>query len=238
MAQVTDWLPTNRKGRLSMAKVWQGIVSDRVSDWKIPDEELTNFNTLVSDAQEAFDKTQDRSTRNHLDTVRCNKAFKALDATMRFFKKHYFLMPPLTAEDFASLLLNTPDIIRTDIPAPTAIPGMEFSHPGFGQVTVHLKPMIGSIESAKKSNYNFNIRYGIRPFNGATVEEALGQKRYLVNIPTQAEDLPQSNFIKHMKETFTFGQDEVGKTVYFCVRYQNAKGQPGPWSPIFHTVIS
>ena len=28
-----------------------------------------------------------------------------------------------------------------------------------------------------------------------------------------------------------------GKTVYFCVRYENAKGEPGPWGPIFSAVI-
>ncbi|MDR3352901.1 MAG: hypothetical protein LBO00_07885 [Zoogloeaceae bacterium] len=31
--------------------------------------------------------------------------------------------------------------------------------------------------------------------------------------------------------------EESGKTIYFCVRYENAKGEPGPWGPIFSAVI-
>ncbi|MDR2260454.1 MAG: RHS repeat protein [Azoarcus sp.] len=39
------------------------------------------------------------------------------------------------------------------------------------------------------------------------------------------------------RERMDFAQEESGKTIYFCVRYENAKGEPGPWGPIFSAVI-
>jgi hypothetical protein len=43
------------------------------------------------------------------------------------------------------------------------------------------------------------------------------------------DDLPHSRFTRRQKELFDFPADDSGKTVYFCVRFENAKGEPGPW---------
>jgi hypothetical protein len=34
-----------------------------------------------------------------------------------------------------------------------------------------------------------------------------------------------------------FEQNDSGKTAYFSVRYENAKGEPGSWGAVFHAVI-
>jgi hypothetical protein len=41
--------------------------------------------------------------RTPVVTAQCGIAFKALTAKMRFFKNHYFLVPPLTEADLISL---------------------------------------------------------------------------------------------------------------------------------------
>jgi hypothetical protein len=35
---------------------------------------------------------------------------------------------------------------------------------------------------------------------------------------------------------FNFPGDS-GKTAYFCIRYENAKGDTGDWGPVFSAVI-
>jgi hypothetical protein len=63
------------------------------------------------------------------------------------------------------------------------------------------------------------------------VEAATGVKHELIQTLTSGEQLPFSKFTRRKKELFDFTQKDSGKTVYFCVRYENAKGEPEPWGP-------
>jgi hypothetical protein len=37
--------------------------------------------------------------------------------------------------------------------------------------------------------------------------------------------------------TLEFDEPDRGKTVYFCLRWENTRGQKGPWSPIQKAII-
>jgi hypothetical protein len=50
-------------------------------------------------------------------------------------------------------------------------------------------------------------------------------------------NLPHSRFVRRRKELFIFPPEDSGKTAYFSIRYENSKGQAGPWGPVFSTVI-
>jgi hypothetical protein len=58
-----------------------------------------------------------------------------------------------------------------------------------------------------------------------------------MRIPKGGEDLPFSKFTRRKKELMDFAQEDSGKTAYFCIRYENAKGEPGHWGPMFNAVI-
>jgi hypothetical protein len=216
------WLPGSRAEQLAMAKVWIEVLADKGADWNVPTAEKTALGTLTSAAEEALAKLQDKATRTHLDTVHCDEAFAALKRKMRFIKKHYFLMPPLTAEDLTSLGLKAGSNVRVNIPAPTSIPGIEAVHTGYCQITTHFRRMEGSIEASNKADYGISVRYGIVPPEAATT----------------AENLPKSLFTRRPKKIFAFSASDIGKTVYFCIRYENAKGEPGQWSPLFSAVVA
>jgi hypothetical protein len=66
---------------------------------------------------------------------------------------------------------------------------------------------------------------------------ATGVKRELVKVSASGNDLPHSKFTRRKKELLDFAQEDGGKTVYFCTRYENVKGEPGPWEPLFSSVI-
>jgi hypothetical protein len=44
-------------------------------------------------------------------------------------------------------------------------------------------------------------------------------------------------FTRKPKHEFDFPEEDRGKSVYFCLRYENSKGDPGPWGPLLHAVI-
>jgi hypothetical protein len=63
--------------------------------------------------------------RTKAKVLECDKAFENLATEMRYVKKHYFLIPPLTKADFARLLLPIPDDTRTKIGKPDGQPARD-----------------------------------------------------------------------------------------------------------------
>jgi hypothetical protein len=41
----------------------------------------------------------------------------------------------------------------------------------------------------------------------------------------------------HMPLTFEFDESDRGKTVYFCLGWENTRGEKGPWSEIQSAIV-
>jgi hypothetical protein len=101
---------------------------------------------------------------------------------------------------------------------------------------VHIKLLEGTIVDPR-ADYGYRIYWGILPPGGASVEQAAGPRRYLMKAPITGSDLPNSRFTKRKKELFDFPADDSGKTVCFCIRLENSKGDAGPWGAVFSAII-
>jgi hypothetical protein len=75
------------------------------------------------------------------------------------------------------------------------------------------------------------------PPGGATLEEAAGDNRYLTKAAVTGDELPHSRFTRRRRIVIEFNAADSGKTVYFSIRFENAKGDKGPWGPVFSAVI-
>jgi hypothetical protein len=62
------------------------------------------------------------------------------------------------------------------------------------------------------------------------------ERRELMRPPTSGKELPHSRWMRRRRERFSFDGDS-GKTVYFCIHYENSKGEAGEFGPIFSAVI-
>jgi hypothetical protein len=236
MPNGNDWLPGRRELQLAMARRWHDIIQMKATAWNIPPGEVTALDDLTSTAAACLQVAQS-TDRTAVTTAQCKEAFDALVAKMRFLKSHYFLTPPLTKEDYVSLELKPHDTTPTPVPTPTAQAEADISRPGVHLLELHLHPIVGSPTDPNQSDYGFRIYYGVLPPGGASVEAATGAKRELLHAPTAGEDLPHSKFTRRKKERFDFAAEDSGKTAYFAVKYENAKGESGPWGPMFSAVI-
>ncbi|GHV55355.1 hypothetical protein AGMMS49579_17990 [Spirochaetia bacterium] len=232
----TNWLPGTRVGQLALARQWKAVLTASASGWSIPAADVTAFTGLITTAAAALEKVQDKATRTHVDAVACDAAFKELAAKMRYLKNNYFNSPPRTASELASLELS-PRNPPTDVPPPRN--QVTAKHRPLGDHLIELViEIVGDVVTDNKaSDYGFSVYWGIMPAGGASVEAATGRKRELLQAPVGGEDLPFSRFTRKKKEVFDFDSADRGKTVYFCLRLENAKGQVGPWGPILDTVI-
>jgi hypothetical protein len=219
-----------------MAKKWITVAGANKIKWKIPDTDLTDLADLTIAAEEAL--TQAKSgDRTAVITAHCRAAFEALEAKMRYIKSHYFLVPPLTEEDLVALGLGLKDTNSTPTPTPTNQAEADVSRPGVHLLRLHLRAVAAGDPDPHNADYGFRVYWGVMPPGGATVEAATGTKRELMKAPVSGKELPHSRFTRRKKELIDFAQEDSGKTAYFCIQFENGKGDQGPWGPLFSAVI-
>jgi hypothetical protein len=233
----TDWLPRKREAQIALSKDWQTIlVAAKVTAWSIPTTEVTALKNLTTAAETALDLAQS-SSRTVVITAQCKAAFEALTDKIRFFKNRYFVSPPLIDADYLSLQLKPKDTKPTPIPPPIAQAEADVSYPAAHTLELHLRPVANTPPDPHYADYGYRVYFGILPSGGASVEAATGPQRELMKAPVSGDELPHSHFTRRKRERMDFSQTESGKTIYFCVRFENAKGEPGLWGPIFSAVI-
>ena len=240
MSAYKDWFPGPRTLILAMCQVWISyLTTERRTAWGIPAQEFTDLGTLFAAAQALLQKSRNDAVRTHVITVQLEEAFGALEAKMRFFRKHYFLMPPLTLEDWVSLGFDPPDVHPTPVPPPDGTPSVSLSYSGGGPhiIMAHLGPMAGTRELDPRSGYGYAVYRAIMPPGGATLEEAASPKHYLMAPPLDGRGLDHQ-FTRRRKEELIFDAEDAGKTACVCARYENSKGEAGKaWSPVVSAII-
>jgi hypothetical protein len=215
-----------------MAKLWLFVIGEYPAPpWGIPAAQITEFGGLTGAADSILAQAMS-SERTHTITVACKMAFDALDEKMRFFKKHYFLVPPLTPIDLARLGLKENDP-PSPIPRPESQPTADLSFPGIHLVELRKIRVIGGAPPDPRGNYGVRIHYGL---TGTPTDNYPFR---VTKPPTTGKDLPKSFFTRRKKERFDF-DGESGSTVYFCLQYENPTGGEegkGPFGPILSAVV-
>ena len=230
-----DWMSRKRTEQLAMAKTWIEVMTEKSKAWEIPAAEITimqgyaaNADTLIREVMSA--------DRNAVITARTNKAFDTLTDYMRFMKRRKLFSPPLTAADLVSLGLKPPRATHTPIPDPAGQANADVSYPGPNLLMLHLKPIEGTLNDSR-ADYGYRIYFGLLPPGGASQEQAAHPARYLMKAAISGDELPHSQFSRRKKVLMEFPAEDSGKSVYFAIRYENAKGGKGPWGPIFSAII-
>ena len=230
-----DWLPSKRIDQLAMAKAWRTVLGTKSSAWQITVADSAELADLIEDAENWFNQTRSIDRTAGI-TARCNEAFGALIAFMRNIKARKFFSPPLTDADYIDLGLNVPDMVKNPISVPAGQAIGEITYTGPTLLTLNMKYLAGTVIDPR-SDYGFQMYYGILPPVGTSVEGAVNSRRYLTRVPVTGEELPLNQFTRRKKETFVFSAEDSGKTAYFSIRIENSKGQSGPWGPMFSAVI-
>jgi hypothetical protein len=212
----------------------------------IPDAAYTALSDAYNAWYTAYLKMREPHTK--VDTEAKNNAKAAAKAVVRPFVNQYLRFPPVTNEDRTAMGIPNRDVTPTPIPPPEDQAEALVSFPGIHLIELKIQPVPAPASSANKSDYGVRIYYGVM----GTVEfgqspNSLGaspsaklpaaDKFRLAAAPASGDDLPHSVFTRRAKHRFDFPEEDRSKTVYFCLRYENSKGQSGPWGPILSAVI-
>jgi hypothetical protein len=189
--------------------------------------------TTLADSYAAWYTAYANTKRPHtpVETEVKNNAKKEAKKVIRPFVNQYLRFPPVQNEDRSAMHIPNRDTVPTDVPPPIAQPEADLVFPG-----IHLVEL-AKIRAAKgveppdpRSDYGVRIYYGL---NGPASEK---YRFRLTAEPKTGADLPYSVFTRRKKKRFDF-DGERGNTVYFCLRYENSKGQAGPYGPVLSAVV-
>ena len=137
----------------------------------------------------------------------------------------------VTEKDRVDLKLPQRDTIPTNVPPPTTQVEGTLAFRGVGLVELReIRPASNKPDS--RAGYGVRIYYGIM---GEPSGE--GALKFCINKPpTHGSDLPHSVFTRKKQYLFDFTA-ERGRKVFFCMRYENSKGEAGPWGQIISAHI-
>jgi hypothetical protein len=195
--------------------------------WYIPPEPVTALQALQAQWEAAYAVANNLGTRTSIAVQAKQRARKVYEAALRRLVRPYLAYNPLVSDaDRENLDIPVHKTTRTPIPPPTDSVELMLKQAAGSRVEVAFFPI--SADSAAKEHHEAKP-YGVR---GVELAWAI-----LPAPPKSYADLVHSTFDTRSPYFFQFDLPEAGKTLYVCARWENTRGQKGPWSDIKSAVI-
>jgi hypothetical protein len=161
------------------------------------------------------------STRTKATIEDKNEALAALkkgvrDAVGEYLTRNHML----TNADRDNLGLPIHKTTHTPSPKATTSPESYVDSGTIRQLTIHFFDQGSESKAKPEGQHGAEIRWAI-----------------LDKPPAGIDDLIHSSFDTHTPFTLTFTEEQRGQTVYFCLCWENTRGEKGPNSEIHHAII-
>jgi len=224
----SDYVPRNARHFGAFMRNMLEYVNKNKTAWgHIPAGVLTNLWGLNDAFMEKLEVTDGQHTP--AQSLARREAQAAATSAIRAFVNQYLRFAPVTNVDRVEMGVPNRDTIPTTIPPPS-IPVTGIL--GF--------PSIGLVEMreirAQGDKSDVRAKHGVRIYYGILGTPSETNKFRIAEQPNTGDDLPHSVFTRRRRHRFDFA-GERGKEVFFCMRFENSKGDVGPWGKIISGFI-
>jgi hypothetical protein len=188
----------------------------------VPGERYQQLAVQRDDFSQKLDTAEEPATRTKLTVLAKDKVRKKLEADIRQFVNQYLAYnPEVTDVDHEGLGIPIHSKGRHPSPLATTYPDFDVDSSMIRRLTIHFYDQ-GSVKSKAKpaGQHGAEIRWAI-----------------LDTPPVDVKELIHSSFDTRTPFTLEFEGHECGKTVYFCLCWENTRGEKGPWSKIVSAII-
>jgi hypothetical protein len=197
-------------------------VAPQASAWNIPPDAITALQALKASWTAAHAATLDPATRTSVAIYDKQNARAKYEAALRKFNRYYLANnPAVTDHDLKDLGLTVPKRTHTHAPVAAESPDCDVDTSVAGRLTFHFFEKGSSHKKAKPPGQH-----------GAEIAWVI-----LDAPPTRWEELIHSSFDTHPPMTLSFEGNKRGKTLYYALRWENTRGEKGPWSNIRSAII-
>ena len=215
-----DFIPHQDGPFLEWAKTLLAYAGPKSTAFNIPAGTLAPVQAQLAAYETAFNAVQNPN-RGKVDVLTKNEAKDTLVTSLRAFIKGYLTYNPAVSDaDKESMGLPLHDSTRTPAPAPATIPELELDSSIIRQISVHFKDTGSDRRGKPEHVHGIELRWAL-----------------LDNAPVSVEDLNNSAFDTASPYTFSFDEAARGKSLYICPRWENNKGDKGPWGEIVKAIV-
>jgi hypothetical protein len=221
MMRNPDYLP--RKDALFLQWMINFLekLSFSASRFNVPEEVYAALRTKGDVFVAGFAAAENPTTRTKATVRAKNDARNDLEQAVRQVVRQYLAYnTAMTDSDRVTLGLPSYKTTRSRSPVASTYPDSYADSGMIRRLIIHFYDR-GSVSKAKPAGqHGVEIRWAIS------------------DTPvTDVEELTRSSFDTRTPFTLEFGEQQRGKSVYFCLCWENTRGEKGPWSKIQRAVI-
>jgi hypothetical protein len=223
-----DYIPHGDDKLLEWAKNLKVYAAANCSKWGVESPDVRLGAPLVDFEAKLIGAAN--PNRGKIDVMLKKEAQAALVKACRTYVQGFLARNPNVSDvDRQAMGITVYDVIPTNVPPPKLPVDGDLYYPAAGLVEIRNIRPVGD-HPDPRADYGVRIYYGI-------LGEPDDKDRFRVSAPPKTGgDLPHSIFTRQKKHRFDFAGDN-GKEVFFCMRFENSKGQAGPWGNVLKTYI-
>jgi hypothetical protein len=216
-----SYLPKAYASLLSWLENFMSYLVENLARFGIPASKVEPLQLKV----EAFRTAQAKAEHPNAgkaDRLERREKADAVSKTVRgFVNANLRYNENVTDEDRVNLGLTIPDTTSTSPHEPGTMPLVtQLNSSVIMRISLHYKDSMSLSRAKPAGVHGVEIRWSI-----------------LDAPPVTTADLINSEFSTRTPHTFIFEENQRGKTVWFRLRWENTRGQKGPWSELYSAVI-
>jgi hypothetical protein len=220
-----DFIPKNDRSFLTwLINLISYIFNGGALRFGVPNEEFDRLKNGTDDFEQKLNVADDPSTRTKAAIQAKKDSRMVVEKVARLFVKRFLNNNPLvTNADRDNMGLPIYKESRSPAPTPTVKPDFSIEPSGGSRLEIHFHA-----HDADREQRN------AKPAGVHGVEIAWA---ILDEAPKSYADLVHSAFDTRSPYIFQFDLADAGKRAWFCLRWENTRGEKGPWSEIQSAII-
>jgi hypothetical protein len=215
------YMPSNNEQFLAWVNTFLATLQPLLEQLGFPPATYELLVALKNTFATALSATEAAATRTSTKIKARNAARKALEQTLRQAIREYLTYNHLlTDEQRDALGLPIHDGKPTPVPVPTTTIEAKVSLPAPATIDIHFHDAESEHRAKPMGVHGAEFRYAI-----------------LDEPPVDWSQLSQSEFATRTPLQLVFSGYDRGKTLYFSGRWENSRGEKGPWNDIQSVII-
>jgi hypothetical protein len=192
-----------------------------INQWHLDQQWITEILMPASQRWNiAWEKYKAPMTRTQLIVFEKNEARAQYEPMLRMIIQNFEYNTFITDDELAEMNIYRRSHKRVPAPSPKREPGCKIGSDGHRILRFSAYDIETGKHAKPEGVHNLVFRWAI-----------------LVDQPKDVDELINSDSYTRNSFTKEFKESERGKTVYFCLRWENSRSEKGPWSDITNTII-